>query len=1066
MLAQCPSARLAGLSLQLERNAQLTFRIKARSTSAASRRTATTRPPTRPATICSSTRNSNDPFLVTGTSQSCHHLRWEQRFRELAEFSAAVGHCQVPARYGDNPKLGHWLRTQRLEYAQGTLSPERAARLRSLGVRWGKRQKQRRSSGWYRRLSEIREFHKQHGHSHVPRSMAKLSDWANLQRKHWREGKLTANQVKCLNCLDFQWDLPTYHVTREDRWNENYEVLQAYAAKHGNCNVPQRYAPNESLGIWVHTQRRAYAEGKLSTPRKARLDELAFEWGEVPVSPPPEPAASGSQEMGFEASLRPQQAGDPPRPRKVKSTAAQLEWDKRLEEMKSYKARHGHCHVPERDRKNPVLARWVTDQRLLFSQGKLPSDLIQRLEQVGLSLSGVSDGEWLGWFRRLEGLIAAHNGACGLHTISAEDEALGRWVQQQRRLKRRRLLLPHRESSLQALDVDILGDGCLESYSEIWEHRYAELEAHALLHGFGPSIMRAPLRTWVIAQRKSYKKGTLSSYRVHLLEELHFEWIPTWDTQYSELVRYWLLHGDCLVPQHFDQNPQLGTWVRTQRRSRKHGTLCVERLQKLDALGFSWGACCAEDDEHWDRHCAELAAFRAESGADAQPAPGSSLARWLEAQIHEQRMGRLVTRRQEQLETLGVECDGTRCMAQDVYDSQWEQGFEKMRDYRLETGSCEVSTTRPVDPQLLLWMHNQIQLRASGCLHPSRARRLDALGFPWKIVRSCSTASTPPVGAGPPSKASLKTLKTSVPTGSWAPGASWWDMYHLLAKFREKHGHCSVPEEAEPRLASWVARQRALYQEGGLLPERAAALSCLGFSFLAAASQRPQRTLADVWEARFQELLCFHAKEGHCNVPSSSCVLLEWTNMQRFLRARGSLSPGQVKRLEALGFSWGADFDMQQRPPALSAPSRSRPRNRPTGGAATWEEFFQELSEFRAKTGHCRLTGTAEASQARSELVSWLRLQVFRYEAGTLPESLAHRLTALNLEWGHFAWEESYQELCSYLREHGDCMVSEDSPQHKQLYRWAEEQRAAMRSGLLHEDQISKLDRLGFFWGS
>ncbi|KAL7460012.1 hypothetical protein ACHAXS_000481, partial [Conticribra weissflogii] len=46
-----------------------------------------------------------------------------------------------------------------------------------------------------------------------------------------------------------------------------------------------------------------------------------------------------------------------------------------------------------------------------------------------------------------------------------------------------------------------------------------------------------------------------------------------WRIRYDELVQYKEEFGDCLVPQRYERNPELGTWVRTQRR---HYKLMIE----------------------------------------------------------------------------------------------------------------------------------------------------------------------------------------------------------------------------------------------------------------------------------------------------------------------------------------------------------------------------------------------------------------------------------------------------------------------------------------------------------
>ena len=71
--------------------------------------------------------------------------------------------------------------------------------------------------------------------------------------------------------------------TREE-WPRRYEELIAFKTHHGDCNVPQSYAPNKALGAWVSHQRYQHGllcKGKTSSmtaERQAALEKIGFEW--------------------------------------------------------------------------------------------------------------------------------------------------------------------------------------------------------------------------------------------------------------------------------------------------------------------------------------------------------------------------------------------------------------------------------------------------------------------------------------------------------------------------------------------------------------------------------------------------------------------------------------------------------------------------------------------------------------------------------------------------------------------------------------------------------------------
>lgn len=76
--------------------------------------------------------------------------------------------------------------------------------------------------------------------------------------------------------------------THDSVWHRHYADLQQYKEKYGNCLVPQNYADNRKLGLWVMQQRRQYTlmqqgknsslSGKRGDYRLQLLDDIGFVW--------------------------------------------------------------------------------------------------------------------------------------------------------------------------------------------------------------------------------------------------------------------------------------------------------------------------------------------------------------------------------------------------------------------------------------------------------------------------------------------------------------------------------------------------------------------------------------------------------------------------------------------------------------------------------------------------------------------------------------------------------------------------------------------------------------------
>ena len=99
------------------------------------------------------------------------------------------------------------------------------------------------------------------------------------------------------------------------------------------------------------------------------------------------------------------------------------------------------------------------------------------------------------------------------------------------------------------------------------------------------------LATWVQKQRSHYEKGKLSSAHIAKLNEVGFIWDARemrWNSHYFELRKYHREHGNCNVPRDYKANPKLAAWVNHQRANRRKGTLCQERIERLEEVGFVW----------------------------------------------------------------------------------------------------------------------------------------------------------------------------------------------------------------------------------------------------------------------------------------------------------------------------------------------------------------------------------------------------------------------------------------------------------------------------------------------
>jgi len=273
------------------------------------------------------------------------------------------------------------------------------------------------------------------------------------------------------------------------------------------------------------------------------------------------------------------------------------------------------------------------------------------------------------------------------------------------------------------------------------------------------------------------------------MKPTHPKATANWEALVQALVAFKKDKGHCRVPQGWRGNPQLATWVDTQRQAFRKGKLSGERVARLEALGFEWDPVRAD----WEEMFQALVAFKENQGHCGVPRRWSEnpqLGRWVSQQRHVYKKGRLSEERVARLEALGFEWDPVR--------ADLEEMFRALVAFKGKQGHCNVPFSWSENPELGRWVANQRQTFRKGKLSEERVVRLEALGFEWDPFT-----------------------------------AAWEAMFQALVAFKGKQGHCNVPFRwsENPELGTWVSYQRQTFRKGKLSEERVARLEALGFEW-------------------------------------------------------------------------------------------------------------------------------------------------------------------------------------------------------------------------------------------
>jgi len=120
-----------------------------------------------------------------------------------------------------------------------------------------------------------------------------------------------------------------------------------------------------------------------------------------------------------------------------------------------------------------------------------------------------------------------------------------------------------------------------------------------------------------------------------------------------------------------------------------------------------------------------------------------------------------------------------------------------------------------------------------------------------------------------------------------------------------------------------------------------------------------------------------------------------------------------------------------------------------------WHKNYELLAEFKKKNGHCR-------PKCRTGLGMWAHNQRVCYKRGSLSEDRIQKLHAIGFEWEarESVWEDKYLLLVEFKKENGHCRPKQSNS----LGRWVSTQQNNYKRGGSSEDQIEKLNDIGFEW--
>lgn len=353
-------------------------------------------------------------------------------------------------------------------------------------------------------------------------------------------------------------------------WERMYEEAKCYYRRQGDLLAPYDYITEEGyrLGRWIAAQRSCYAKGELSVRRIEQLNAIGMCW-----------------------------------------QRQQERWETALCRVKKYRAKHGDANLPAGyiAADGFRLGDWLSVQRRLYREGRLPKERAEQLEELGICWNKAASFWEEGCQRAEDYFRRCGNLNVGADYVAEDGFRLGNWIANQKARYKSGQLTQAQIRRLEAASM------VWEPQKQRWQQGFSALRQYAQEHGscHVPQNYRTPegypLGTWVDSQRKAYRKRTLSEEQICALNALGMAWErreERWQNGYAHVAEYCRRFGmeeaainslsgtqQSVQPIVIARNyvsPDgfaLGEWLRGQQRQYQKGCLHPKHQALLTELG-------------------------------------------------------------------------------------------------------------------------------------------------------------------------------------------------------------------------------------------------------------------------------------------------------------------------------------------------------------------------------------------------------------------------------------------------------------------------------------------------
>lgn len=486
-------------------------------------------------------------------------VSWEVFFKEFVEAKKTRPEWPYISKEQDETKsLGIWCMTQRERKRKGILYPEREKRLTEVGFSWIPNDEK-----WERKFRQLIEYKERFKRTTVTTKdfekypeYYELHHWIRLQKRNGQKSSYLAERKKRLEEIGF--DFSSDDV--KGSWLDFFNQLKEYKNEFGDCNVPQIGKTHKQLGRWLNDQRHKYGKEKLLDDRKKLLNDLGVIWNII-----------------------------------------EFEWELKFQDLKKYFSQHGDFDVKQSDTEYKGLYNWLYKIR----KNGVSTEKKKRFDEIDFDFTDNKRANWYDMFNQLA-KFKEINGHTNIPIKYPKNQELAKWVLAQKVLQRKNELDKEKLDILNAINFQWTRQ-LIPAYVSAntrnpasWYEMFEKLKNYKLKNGNFNIPKNYPqdqeLSIWIYYQKQLNRDNKLSEEKTKAFKDIEFTFPKpkenqmTWEERFEELLQFKTNNGHCKIPIRYKKNPQLATWVRTQRRGYVEGTINPDKKKKLESVGFIWKA--------------------------------------------------------------------------------------------------------------------------------------------------------------------------------------------------------------------------------------------------------------------------------------------------------------------------------------------------------------------------------------------------------------------------------------------------------------------------------------------